>query len=111
LGVLGHENKYELRSFDQNLEHKIYDIIGPLEVPEENEFAKDYIALVEREGAYVVFDPPHDKNGVDCFMYSSMESQRDECVDQSIEELIDVPRFFLLDNIATVVVFSYIRLV
>jgi hypothetical protein len=105
LGVPGHENEYEQRTFDWNPEHKTDDIIGPLEPLNENDFTKDYIPLVERKGSYVVFDPPHDKHGVDCFMYSSIDSQKDKCADQSVEEPVDVPSFFLLDNIADVVGF------
>jgi hypothetical protein len=103
LGVPGHENEYEQRTFDWNLEHKIDDIIGPLEVLNVNDFAKNYIPLIEREGTYVVSDPPHDKHGVDCFIYSFVDSQEDEFANQFVEEQVDVPSFFLLDNIADVV--------
>jgi hypothetical protein len=67
-----------------------------------NDFAKDYIPPIEREGTYIVYDPPHDKHGVDCFIYSFVDSQEDEFANQSFEEQVDVPRFFLLDNIADV---------
>ena len=67
MGVPGLEDKYEQRTFDWNLEHKIDDIIGPLEVLNVNDFAKDYIPLIEREGTYVVSNPPHDKQGDDCY--------------------------------------------
>jgi hypothetical protein len=103
LGVPGHENEYEQRTFDWNLEHKIDDIIGPLEVLNVNDFAKDYIPLIEREGTYVVSDPPHDKHGADCFIYSFVDSQEDEFANQFVEEQVDVPSFFLLDDIADVV--------
>jgi hypothetical protein len=103
LGVQGHENEYQQRTFEWNLDHKTDDIIGPLEVLNGNDFTKDYIPLVEREGAYVAFDSPHDKNGVDCFMYSYVDSKKYECADQSIEESVNIPRIFWLDNIAYVV--------
>jgi len=43
-----------------------------------NDFAKDYIPLVEREGTYVDSDPPHDKHEADCFIYSFLDGQEDE---------------------------------
>jgi hypothetical protein len=52
----------------------------------ENDFAKDYIPIIEREGACVVFDPPHDKHGFDCFIYSFVDSQEVEFADQFVEE-------------------------
>jgi hypothetical protein len=86
LGVPEHENDYEHRTFDWNLEHKIDAIIGPLEVLNVNDFAKDYIPLTEREGTYVVSNPPHDKQGDDCFIYSFEDSQEDELANQFVEE-------------------------
>jgi hypothetical protein len=102
LGVPGHEDECEQRTFDWNLEHKIDDIISPFEVLNANDFAKDYIPLIEREGTYVVSDPPHDEHRADCFIYSFEDSQEDEFANQFVEEQVDVPRFFLLDNIADV---------
>ena len=66
-------------------------------------FANNYFPFIEREGTYVVFDPPHDKHGADCFIYSFVDSQEDEFANQFVEEQVDVPSFFLLDNIADVV--------
>jgi hypothetical protein len=103
LGVPGHENEYEQRTFDWKSEHKIDDIIGPLEVLNVNDFAKDYVPLIEREGAYVVSDPPHDRHGADHFIYSFEDIQEDEFANQFVEEQVDVPSFFLLENIAYVV--------
>jgi hypothetical protein len=67
LSVPGHDNYYELRTFDWNLEHKTDAIIGPLEVLKVNDFAKDYIPLIEIEDTYAISDPPYDNQGVDCF--------------------------------------------
>jgi hypothetical protein len=39
LGVPGHEDECEHRTFDWNLEHKIDDIISPFEVLNANDFA------------------------------------------------------------------------
>jgi hypothetical protein len=64
---------------------------------------KDYIPHIERERTYVVSDTPHDKHEDDCFIYSFMDSQEDECANQSVEEQVDAPSFFLLDDIASVV--------
>jgi hypothetical protein len=105
LDAPGHESEYEQRTVDWNLEHKIDNIIGPLEVLNANDFAKDYIPLIEREGTYVASDPPHDKHGADCFIYSFVDSQEDEFANQLVEEQVDVPSFFLLDDIADVVDF------
>jgi hypothetical protein len=49
LGAQGHADEYEQRTFNWNFEHKIDEIIGPLEVLTINDFAKDYIPLTERE--------------------------------------------------------------
>jgi hypothetical protein len=105
LSFLGHDNEYEQRTFEWNLEHKIDDIIGPLEVFNENDLAKDSIPLIEREGTYVVSNPPHDKHGSDCFIYSFVYSQEDKFENESIEEKVDVLIFFLLDDITYVVDF------
>jgi hypothetical protein len=48
-------------------------------------------------------DPSHDKYGADLFMYSSVDSQENEFANQFVEEQVDVPSFFLLDDIAYVV--------
>jgi hypothetical protein len=68
LGAPGCEIEYEQIIVDWNLEHKIDNIISPLEVLNANDFAKDYIPLNEREDTYVVSDPPHDKHGANCFI-------------------------------------------
>jgi hypothetical protein len=62
-----------------NIEHIVDHVIGPLEFPNTKDVAKNYVPLVEREGVDLVFDPSHDKQGVDCFMYSFIDNQEDEC--------------------------------
>jgi len=61
-----HESEYEHKIFDWNLEHRIDNIIGPLEVSNAHDFAKNCIPLVERRGVDLYSDPFHDKRGVDC---------------------------------------------
>jgi hypothetical protein len=67
-----------------------------------NDFAKDHIPLIEREGTYVVFDPPHDEHKDDCFIYSFEDGQEDEFANHFVEEQVDVPSFFFLDDVANV---------
>jgi hypothetical protein len=57
LNAQGHESEYEQKIIDWNLEHRIDNIIGPLEVSNANDFAKNYIPLVERGSV----DPSHDE--------------------------------------------------
>jgi hypothetical protein len=91
-----HESEYEQKLVDWNLEHRIDNIIGPLEVLNDNDFAKDCIPLIEKGGANVASDPPYDKRGADCFIYSFVDSQEDEFANWSVEEQVDVPSLFLL---------------
>jgi hypothetical protein len=58
-----HESEYEQKTVDWNLEQRVNNIICPLEVLNANDFAKDYIPLIEREGANLASDPSHDKHG------------------------------------------------
>jgi hypothetical protein len=44
-----------------NLEQRVNNIICPLEVFNANDFAKNYIPLVEIGGVDLDFDPSHDK--------------------------------------------------
>jgi hypothetical protein len=101
-----HENEYEQRTVDLNLEKRVNNIICPLEALNVDDFAKDYIPLIEKEGANLAFDPSHDKHGANCFMYSFVDSQENEFSNQLVEEQVDVPRFFLLDDIRDAVDFS-----
>jgi hypothetical protein len=55
-----HESEYEQKTVDWNLEHRVDNIICPPEVFNANDFAKNYIPLVERGGV----DPFHDKQGL-----------------------------------------------
>jgi hypothetical protein len=55
------DNEYEKKTIDLNLEQRVNNIICPLEVFNANDFAKTYIALVERGGADLAYDPSHDK--------------------------------------------------
>jgi hypothetical protein len=96
------ESEYEQKIVDWNLEHRIDNIIGPLEFPNANDFAKNYIPLVERGGVDLVSDPSHDKQGADYFMYSFIDSQEDEFTNQFVKEQVDIPSLFLLDDIAYV---------
>jgi hypothetical protein len=80
-----HESEYE-QKIDWNLEHRIKNIIGPLEVSNANDFAKDYIPLIEKGGANLAPDPSPDEHGVDCFIYSFLNNQEDEFAHQSVEE-------------------------
>jgi hypothetical protein len=103
LNAQEHESEYEHKIVDWNNEHTIDNIIGPLEVSNANDFAKNYIPLVERGGVDLAYDPPHDKQGVDCFMYSFVDNQEDEFSNQSFEEQVHVPSLFLLDDITYIV--------
>jgi hypothetical protein len=47
LGVVGHENGYELKTVDWDLEHKIDNIIGPLKTSNANDFAEDDTPLIK----------------------------------------------------------------
>jgi hypothetical protein len=100
-----YESEYEQEKVDWNLEHRVDNIISSLEVFNAHDFAKDYIPLIEREGASLAPDPFHDKHKTDCFMYSFVDSQKDEFANHLVEEQVDVPSFFLLDDIAEVVDF------
>ena len=88
-----------------NLEQRVNNIIGSLEVLNANDFANDYIPLIEREGTNLDSDPSHDKHVADCFMYSFVDSQEDEFANHLVEEQVDVLRFSLLDDIIDVVNF------
>jgi hypothetical protein len=90
------ESEYEKKGIDWDLEHRIENTIGPLAVSNANDSAKIYIPPVERGGV----DPSHDKQKDDCFMYLFIDSQEDEFTNQFVEEQVDVPSFFLLDDIA-----------
>jgi hypothetical protein len=94
LNVQGHESEYEQKIVDWNLEHRIDNIIGPLEISNANDFKKNYNPLVERGG----FDPSHDEQRADHFMYSFVDSQEYECEKQLVEEQVDVLSWFLLDG-------------
>ena len=86
LNSQGHESEYEQKIVDWNLEHRIDNIIAPLEISNANDFAKNYIPLVERGGADLASDPSHDNQRADCFMYSFVDSQEDEFENQFIEK-------------------------
>jgi hypothetical protein len=103
LNAQEHESEYEQKIVYWNLKHRIDNIIGPLEVSNSNDFEKNYIPLFERGGVDLAFDPSHDKQGVDCFMYSFVDSQEDEFANQPVEEKVDVPSLFLLDDITYIV--------
>jgi hypothetical protein len=98
-------NEYEQKAVDLNLEHKFDKSICPLKNFNANDSAKNYFPLVERGGVDLVVSLSHDKMGVDYFMYSFVNSQEDEFENQFVEEQIEVPTLFLLDNIAYVVDF------
>jgi hypothetical protein len=59
-----HDNEYEQRTIDLNLEKRVNNIICPLEALNVDDFAKDYIPLIEKEGANLASDPSHDKHGL-----------------------------------------------
>jgi hypothetical protein len=98
-----HDNEYEQRTIDLNLEKRFNNIVCPLEALNANNFAKDYIPLIEKEGANLAYDPSHDKHRVDCFVYSFVDSQENEFANHLVEEQVDIPSFFLLDDIVDVV--------
>jgi hypothetical protein len=100
-----YESEYEQERVDWNLEHRVNNIIVALEVFNAHNFAKNYIPLVERGGVDLASDPSHEKKGYDCFMYSFVDGQEDEFANQFIEEQVDVPSLFLLDDIAYVAYF------
>jgi hypothetical protein len=102
LNTQEHESEYE-QKFDWNLEHRIDNIIGLLEVSNVNDFAKDCIPLIEKGGANLASDLSPDEHGADCFIYSFVNCQEDEFANQSVEEQVDVPSLFLLDDIAYIV--------
>jgi len=92
------ENKreYEQEIVDWNLKHRIDNIMGPLEVSNACDHAKNYIPLVKRKGVVLDSEPSHDKQGVGHFV----DGQEDEFVNQLFEEQINVPSLLLLDDVA-----------
>jgi hypothetical protein len=54
---------------DWNLEHRDDNIIGPLEVFNAYDFAKDYIPLIENKSVDLASGPFHDEDKTDCFIY------------------------------------------
>jgi hypothetical protein len=72
------ESEYAQKIVDWNPEHRIDNIIGLLEFPNANDFAENYIPLVEIGGVDLVFNPSHDKKKADYFMYSFIDIQEDE---------------------------------
>jgi hypothetical protein len=97
LNVQGHESEYKQKIVDWNLEHRIDNIIGPIEVSNANDFEKNYIPLVERGDV----DPSYYEKA-DHFMYSFVDSQEYECEKQLVEEQVDVLSLFLLDDMSYV---------
>jgi hypothetical protein len=87
---------------DWDPEHKIDNIIGPLEFPNANDFVENCIPRVERGGVNSISDPSQDKQGTDYFMYSFIDRQEDECKNQFVEEQVGIPSLFLLYNLAFV---------
>ena len=94
-----HESEYEHKIVDQNLEHRIDNIMGPLEVSNVYDCAKNYIPLVERRSVVLSSKPSHDKQGAGYFMYSFVDSQEDEFANQFVEEQINISNLFLLDDV------------
>jgi hypothetical protein len=70
-----HESEYEQKIVDWNLEHKIDNIMGPLEVSNAYDCAKNSIPLVERRGFVLASDPSHDKQGTDYFFVDNQEDE------------------------------------
>jgi len=75
LDVKEHDSKYEQKIVDLNLEQRVNNIICPLEVLNADDFAKDYIPLIEKEGVDLAYDPSHEKHEDGFFMYSFVDSQ------------------------------------
>jgi hypothetical protein len=100
-----HDSEYDQRTVDLNIEKRVNNIICRLESLNADDFSKDYIPLIEKEGVNLVSDPSHDKHGAHCFMYSFVDSQENECENHLVKEKVDVPIFFLLNDIEDVVDF------
>jgi hypothetical protein len=103
LDVQKHESEYEQKIVDWHIEQRVDNIISPLEFFNANDSTKDYIPLFERGGDDLASEPSHDKQGANCFIYSFIYIQEDEFSNHLVEEQVDVPSFFLLDDIAYVV--------
>jgi hypothetical protein len=90
---------------------KVDHVISFLEGCHEDVFEKNDDKLEEQANlpsffdTNLAFDPSHDKHGVDYFMYSFIDSLENEFANQLVEDQVDVPRFFLLDDIADIVDF------
>jgi hypothetical protein len=97
------DNEHEQKTVDLNLEQRTNNSICPLEIFNANDSAENYIPRVERGGVDLTSNPSHDKQRVDCFMYSFVDSQEDEFTNQFVEKQVDVPSLFLFDDIAYVV--------
>jgi hypothetical protein len=96
LDVEVNKSKYEQEVVDCNLEHKIENIIGPLEVSNACDRAKNYTTLVKRKCVALTSEPSHDKHGAGHFV----DSQEDEFTKQFVEEQINIPSLFMLDDVA-----------
>jgi hypothetical protein len=72
------------------------NIINPLEVANAFDHVKSHTKFVKRKGASLAFELPHDKQEVGHFV----DSQEDQFENQCIEEQINFPGLFLLDNVA-----------
>jgi hypothetical protein len=73
----------------------------------ENDGVAEEHEIVHKQEVDLHPDLCHHEQETDCFMYSFVDSQENEFANQLVEEQVDVPRFFLLDDIADVVDFLY----
>jgi hypothetical protein len=96
-------NEYEQKIVNLNIEQKIDKSICPLKIFNANDYAKNYIPLVERGGVDIASNLYHDKKRADYFMYSFVDTQEDEFTNQFVEKQVDVPSLFLLDDTTYVV--------
>jgi hypothetical protein len=56
-----HESEYEQKIVDWNLEHRIDNIMGALEVSNAYDCAKKYTPLVKGKCVVLTSEPSHDK--------------------------------------------------
>jgi len=92
------DNEHEKKVVDLKFEQTIGNMMHFLEIFNAHDFAQNEIPLVKQENFVSVLDLTYEKQEVECFMYSPLDCYERKFVNHFIQEQVDIPSIFLVDD-------------
>jgi len=98
------DSEHEEKVVDLNSEQRVENMLHSLEIFNAHDFTQNYVPWVNQENVVSVLDSTHEKQKIGYFMYSPFDYHERKSTNHFIQEPVDIPSIFLIDDTAEIFV-------